>query len=486
MAYRYGDDRNQMILFPETIDQYVSDDHPVRAYDAFVDKLDFTQLGIQLDDRQVGNSSYDPRLMLKLLLYGYSYGVKSSRKLEREVHNNISFIWLMKNLKPDHKTIAEFRRTNKGALKNALKLCARLCIKLDLIQGNILFVDSTKIWADAGKSHQHQKKWYQKQLKKVDRTIEQILADCERIDQREAQQESLVKMPKELKDHQRLKASIESALAEFGHLSERTKDGKPREVNRVDPQSTQMKSPQGVHPCYAVQSVTDDKNGLIVHVDAVNDANDSAQLSSQIKGAEDNVGHECQIACADSGYSNIEEIEKVESEKRSVLVPSQQQASGKEPGPFDKSRFVYDRGQDCYYCPEGRRLPFRRFQDKEHKKRDYRIEKPALCKACRHFGVCTKSKSGRTVTRHVFEELKQKVEQRYKDPEMLQIYERRKSRAEHPFGYIKKALNFRQFSLRGRNGVQAEASILATCFNLTRMISLFGGVQQFMFKIATA
>ena len=154
MAYRYGDDRKQSILFPDTLDQYVSEDHPVRAYDAFVDSLDFAQLGIAYDDRRVGNSKYDPRAMLKLLLYGYSYGIKSSRKLETELHNNLSFIWLMKNLKPDHKTIAEFRRNNKPALNNALKLCARLCLKLGLIQGNVLFVDSTKIRANAGKAHQ--------------------------------------------------------------------------------------------------------------------------------------------------------------------------------------------------------------------------------------------------------------------------------------------------------------------------------------------
>ena len=137
MAYRYGDDRKQMILFPSSIDQYVSAEHPVRAYDAFVDSLDLAQLGIDFDDRKVGNSQYDPRLMLKLLLYGYSYGIKSSRKLERELHNNLSFIWLMKNLKPDHKTIAEFRRKNKSALKKTLKPCARLCLKLGLVQGRL-------------------------------------------------------------------------------------------------------------------------------------------------------------------------------------------------------------------------------------------------------------------------------------------------------------------------------------------------------------
>jgi len=485
MAYRYGDDRKQVMLFPESIDQYISSDHPVRAYDVFVDALDFSELDIALDERKVGNSAYDPRLMLKLLLYGYSYGIKSSRKLEREVHNNLSFIWLMKNLKPDHKTIAEFRRHNKAALKKAFKLCARLCLKLGLIQGNVLFVDSTKIWANAGKGHQHDKKWYQKQLGKVDRRIAKLLAECDQIDHDEAHQGSLVAMPKALRSEQHLKASIEAALAEFERQSECTKAGKQRQINRVDPESRQMKSPRGSHPSYAVQSVVDDQNGLIVHVDTVNEANDSGQLADQITGAEATLDHDCNVACADAGYANIDEIEKVESPKRTVLVPSQRQASEKPSKAFDKCRFVYDAQQDCYYCPAGQRLVFRRFQDKACRKRDYRIEAPGICRACVHFSECTKSEQGRTVVRHVLEALKEQVEARYEQPEMRAIYDRRKARVEHPFGYMKKVLDFRQFSLRGRNGAQAEASLLATCFNLRRMITLWGGVPAFMEKMAS-
>jgi hypothetical protein len=121
-------------------------------------------------------------------------------------------------------------------------------------------------------------------------------------------------------------------------------------------------------------------------------------------------------------------------------------------------------------------LIFRRFQDKGKRKRDYRIEKAAICKACRHFGACTKSKQGRTVVRHVLETLKEEVEQRY---------EQREARVKHPFGYIKKVLGFRQFSLRGQSGAGAEASLLATCFNLTRMISLTGGVAPLIDKLAS-
>jgi len=486
MAYRYGDDRDQMVLFPESLDQYVSAEHPVRAYDAFVDSLDFDQLGIALDDRKVGNSQYDPRLMLKLLLYGYSYGIASSRKLEREGHNNLSFIWLMKNLKPDHKTIAEFRRKNKTALKNALKLCARLCLKLGLIQGNVLFVDSTKVRANAGKKHQHTQKWYQQQLKIVDQRVSRLLTRCESIDAHEAQSESLVKMPKDLASQQQLKASIEAALAELANQSERTKDGSERKVNRVDPECRQMKSPAGSHPSYAVQTVVDDKNGLIVQTDAVSDANDSAQLADQVNAAESNLQHQSQIICADAGYNNIDHIEQVESKQRSVLVPSPQQASDKPIGDFDKSRFVYDPENDCYHCPQGHRLVFRRYQDKAGKKRDYRIEQPALCRVCCHFGKCTRSAAGRTIVRHVSELIRQRVAARYEQPQMRTIYERRKARVEHPFGYMKKVLGFTQFSLRGREGARAEASIVATCFNLTRMVTLLGGVQALVAKLSVA
>jgi len=159
MAYRYGN-RCQYGLFPQSIEDYVAPSDPVRAYDAFVEALDFNALGIEIDPNQVGNSEYDPKAMLKLFVYGYSYGTKTSRKLERETYHNLSFLWLMGGLKPDHKTIAEFRRNNKEALKKVLRQCARMCLKLDLIAGNVLFVDGTKIRANAARARTHDQAYY--------------------------------------------------------------------------------------------------------------------------------------------------------------------------------------------------------------------------------------------------------------------------------------------------------------------------------------
>jgi len=210
------------VIFPDRLDDYVGPDDPVRAYDAFVGTLDFAALGIGEDPRRTGNPQYDPRAMMKLLLYGYSYGIFSSRKLERAVHHNVSFMWLVGGLTPDHKTIAEFRRNNRAGLGLALAQCARLCLKLGLVEGNILFVDSTKIWANAGNGQQHKKSWYEEQLKHVETRIEGILRESEAADQQEAGKGSLVKMTKDLARQRNWKDTIQRALSEIGERGERT------------------------------------------------------------------------------------------------------------------------------------------------------------------------------------------------------------------------------------------------------------------------
>src|SRR3990170_2570590 len=212
MAYRYGD-RFQLGLFPPSIEDYVATSDPVRAYDAFVEALDFSALGIEIDPNQVGNSEYDPKAMLRLFVYGYSYGIKTSRKLEREIHHNLSFIWLMGSLKPDHKTIAEFRRNNKGALKNVLRQCARMCLKLDLIAGNVLFVDGSKIRANASRGQTHDQSYYEQLLSEVDGRIEQLVEECEKVDETEEGQSSWVEMEDELTQKKQLKGRVQEVLS---------------------------------------------------------------------------------------------------------------------------------------------------------------------------------------------------------------------------------------------------------------------------------
>jgi transposase len=315
MAYRYGT-RYQLGLFPQSIEDYVASNDPVRAYDAFVEALNFNDLGIQIDPNQVGNSEYDPKAVLKLFVYGYSYGIKSSRKLEREIYHNFSFIWLMGGLNPDHKTIAEFRRKNKEALKKVLKQCARMCLKLDLIAGNVLFVDGTKIRANAARAKTHDQTYYEQHLSEIDGRIEQLVEECEKIDQIEEDQKSWVEMDHELTQKKQLKERIQEALKTL-------KETGQTQINLTDPDCAIMHSIQGSHASYNVQSVVDDKHGLIVHAEAVRETSDVNQFAQQIDQAQGVLGKSCEVACADAGYADTEELQKIAEKGIQVVVPSQ-------------------------------------------------------------------------------------------------------------------------------------------------------------------
>ena len=465
MAYRYGD-RKQKTFFPQSIDEYIPQDAPVRAYDVFVDSLDFTELGIEIEPHKVGCPQYAPKIMLKLLLYGYSYGVRSSRKLEREAHYNLSFIWLTGGLKPDHKTIAEFRRKNKSALKKVLKQCARICIDLGLIEGNTLFVDGSKVRANASIKNSWTKQKCLNHLKKIDERIAEILSECESVDQAECDNSSMVHMKKDLSDNETLKAKVLEVLNEL-----KAKDKKS--TNTTDTDCRRMHGRQGSHAGYNVQSVVDEKQGLIVNSDVVNENNDLHQFANQIEQANETLDKKCQTACADAGYADVNELEKVDSQGVKVIVPSAKQAKKVErSNPFDKSHFEYDEVNDCYICPEGKVLGYSHTEVKKRKK-TYRAG-VSVCRKCKFLKECTTNSRGRTITRLFHEELKEKLEAQYEESESQKTYALRKQKAELPFGHIKHNLKVSGFLLRGLEGVKAEASILSSCFNIARMITIVG------------
>ncbi len=465
MAYRYGN-RNQLSLFPPCVEDYVPKDAAVRAYDAMVEALDFKELGIDIADDNVGNPQYDPKAMLKLHVYGTAYGIRSSRKLEREAHYNISFIWLMKQLKPDHKTIAEFRRKNKKALKNVLRQCARICIQLGLIEGNTLFADGSKIRANASIKNKWTKERCEEALKKADARIEQILKECEETDRMEEDQPSHIKMRKELSDQVALTSKVHGILKEL-------KDERKKQYNTTDPECAVMNSQKGTYSGYNAQIVVDEKHGLIISSDAVSDNNDLQQFAGQIEQANETLGSPCQTACADSGYATTDELAKIDKKEIKVVVPSQRQASEKAPGRLTKEHFQFDEKNNHYICPEGHTLAFHCSNNKSmfH---EYKISDPQLCLKCRQFGKCTKNKQGRHIRRLWNEAMRCKLEEEYLKPESQAIYKLRQQKVELPFGHIKRNLKFDSFLLRGRDGVKAEMSLAATCFNMARMITILG------------
>ncbi|MCK5907141.1 MAG: IS1182 family transposase [Flavobacteriales bacterium] len=471
MAYRYGD-RKQITLLPDSVDQYILSDDPVRVYDTFIDCLDIEELGLKLNDNALGCSSYDPISMLKILVYAYSYGWRGSRKIERALHHNLSFIWLAGGLKPDFKTISNFRKNNLSVLKNVLVQSARLAMKLNLIHGNTLFTDGSKFRANAGNRETKSLEKWSRYEKHVSQRIDQLLEESKSIDKKEI--ESLVSIDKELKSELKLKAKITGLLKEF--------KGEER-VNGTDPECKIMKGRQGSHAGYNVQSTTDESHGLIVALEGTDSGNDLNALSKQVEIAEKNLEKECSTICADAGYSSIEDLVPLVGKGKTVVVPSQKQAQkvSKEES-FSKDKFIYISDKDIYLCPEGKELCRASSKD-VLKVIDYKIKNKEECKTCQHFGTCTSAKYGRTLRRSVHEEVREEIAKIYESDLGQEVYSKRKMRAELQFGHFKRNLGAGAFLLRGIKAINAELGILGACFNLSRMITLTGGVRPLINKL---
>lgn len=346
-----------------------------------------------------------------------------------------------------------------------LKQCAHMCLRLNLIAGNTLFVDGTKIRANAGWKQQWTKERARKVLAKIDERITSLLTECETTDTQEAGSESFIKTAKELNDQTALKTKVEQVLAEL-----KTDDDS---LNTTDPECKPMHSNKGTFPSYNAQHVVDARHGLIVHADVVQDATDVYQFARQIEQANQTLKKSCVTACADAGYANTEEENKIDAQQIQVVVPTNIQAREQAEGPFAKSKFTYDAEYNEYHCPAGHPLTYVGYDSTKHQ-HDYRIHAKETCLTCPHFGECTNSRHGRRIKRHALEEIKIKLEAQYANPEGQAIYKLRKQNAEHPFGHLRRNLGVQSFLLRGVDGVKAEMSILATCFNLARMITLIG------------
>jgi hypothetical protein len=378
----------------------------------------------------------------------------------------------MGGLKPDYSTIARFRDKNKEGIKKALKQCVHICMKLDLIEGNILFIDGSKFRANASIEKSYTKEQAAKRIKKIEQEIDEIVESSIAVDKEEADQESLVKLKGCIDKKEKLIERMRDVLAQL------EKEPSHRSVNTTDPDAVKAKFRQGSHAAYNVQSTVDGKHGLIVNVDAVSQHDDSNQLSGQIKQAEEVLEIKPKHVVADSRYSSVKDVKGIDFDIN-VIVPSMKQAQedkGLHPiKAFDKKGFEYRAERDEYECPGGEILRFKNLTPSGD--RTYQ-GKGSVCVKCRNFGSgdnrCTNCRTGRRVTRLADEVFKEYLEGNYKKTENQARYKLRKEKVEHPFGHMKRNLGIGQFLTRGRDKVNAEASLMGICFNMARMISLMG------------
>jgi transposase len=466
MSHISGFERSQILLLPEAVDDYVDADNPVRFIDVFVDELDLSAAGfVRVAAKATGRPGYSPADLLKLYIYGYLNRVRSSRRLEMESHRNIEVIWLLRSLKPDFKTIADFRRDNRAAFRSVYREFALLCRRLDLYGRELLAVDGTRIEAVNNKDRNFTRNSLQDFIRAADERLDDYLRRLDEGDVEEggtgggARTKNLAEKIEALRQK---RGRYGAMLADLERTGE-------NQISLTDPDSRAMAAYTKVGVGYNIQIAVDAKNKMIVEQAVTNQVVDMGLLTQTAEPARAILDVENIDVVADRGYFKIEDIEACEKAGLTPYVPKPQRGSAVRKGFFRKDEFRYDPDQDVYICPAGETLsPNHEGKSRDLKKIDY--SNPAACPACPLRSRCTTNL--RRVSRLENEAVLDRMAARLKArPEIL---DRRRQLVEHPFGSIKQWMNQGTFLMKGLDNVRAEFSLTAVVYNLRRALNILG------------
>jgi len=466
MTHISGHDRSQTLLLPEAIDDYVGPDNPVRFIDAFVDGLDLAAASFSgVEPKATDRPGYAPADLLKLYIYGYLNRVRSSRRLEAETHRNIEVIWLLRHLKPDFKTIADFRRDNRNAFRHVFRQFVLLCRQLDLFGRELLAVDGTRIKAVNNKDRNFTRASLTQFIKAADAQIEDYLY---RLDKGDASESgtggSRVKnLAEKIAAMRERRARHKDMLAELDRTGE-------NQISLTDPDSRAMAAHTHVAVGYNVQVAVDAKHKLIVEQQVTNQVVDMGLLAQTTEPAKELLGVERIAVVADRGYFKIEDIEACEKAGIDPYVPRPQRGPSVRAGLFRKDEFSYDPTSDSFLCPAGQHLhPYSFSLMRGLKKINYCNRQ--ACRDCTIRLQCT-NKQFRYVSRleneAVLDRMQARIAQR---PDIL---DQRREIVEHPFGTIKQWMNQGAFLMRGLEKVRGEFSLTALVYNLRRVLNIIG------------
>lgn len=464
MTHLAGHDRSQILLLPESLDDYVGPDNPVRFIEAFVDGLDLAAAGFaRVDAKRTGRPGYAPADLLKLYIYGYLNRVRSSRRLEAETHRNIEVIWLLRHLKPDFKTIADFRRDNRHAFRPVFRQFVLLCRQLDLFGRELLAVDGTRIKAVNNKDRNFTRASLATFIKLADTRLDDYF---QRLDTSDAAEQaaggSRVKdLAGKIAAIRERRTRCQAMLAELDRTGE-------DQISLTDPDSRAMAAHTHVAVGYNIQIAVDSKHKLIVEQQVTNQVVDMGLLTPTAEPAKEVLGVEQIAVVADRGYFKIEDIEACEKAGMQPYVPRPQRGSSVKAGLYRKDEFQYDPESDTLLCPAGQRLqPYSSSLLRGIKKTNY-VNKHA-CRDCPIRLRCTKN-SFRSVSRLENEAVLDRMQARLvRHPEVLN---QRRETVEHPFGTIKQWMNQGAFLMRGLEKVRGEFSLTALAYNLRRVLNI--------------
>jgi len=470
MAYVMGIARNQTMLLPAAVEDYISPENPVRAIDAFVDSLDLKQMGFRLREKgDVGRDGYHPGTLLKLYLWGYFSRTRSSRRLEEACEVNLNAIWLTGDLHPDHSTISDFRKNHASLLKQIFKQFNLLCMELELFSKELVAIDGTFIKAVNSKARSFTKTKLTKLMESIDKAVAKYLLELESADKKEQQatlNERVQKLPAKIEKMNKRRGELEELLKQC-------EESKTGQINLTDPESRQLRKNGQATVGYNVQTAVDDKHHMIASCEVTQEANDLHlldQMAQQAK-ADLNLQEDADLTVlADKGYGCPVEFAACQEHQTQACVPMQKTPEAGDGSILEKD-FSYQAQSDSYRCPEGKTLP-RKADDMGDNGTGYRVYYEAKqCRNCPVLNRCTKG-NYRKFRVNIHKAAMDAVQGRLKANPKL--YAKRSALVEHPFGTIKDWNGGKDLLCRGLELAETETRLSFWAYNFKRALKVLG------------
>ncbi len=485
-------DNQHPLLLPPCVGDFIPEGDLARVVDEVVEQLDFSSLYRKVPD--VGNPPYHPKMMTKILFYGYATGHRSSRKIYKNLFTDVAFIFLAGMQRPDFRTISDFRKNNLEELTEIFAQIVQVCYRLGMVKIGTVSLDSKVFKANASPAKSHTDEQLVKEHEKILEHIKEHLTKANQIDEHEDLLYGPEKQGDELPDNISTKEKrlrkLEEIRARLEQARKRLKEQGTNKINLTDGDARIQKDKGRKYPGYRGQIVVDEEEQVIVAHDVTNEQSDTNQLVPMadktidtVKELKDNkdAAHEQDEEkiklLADSGYSSLANLGKLqEREEIDPYIPDQiHQArehghKTREDAPFHKNKFVFQPQTNRFICPTGKELKFSRFvEDRGGETAAVYKCKCSDCQNCPHFGVCTTSKRGRTIKIYEHEHLLNEMREKLSSPHGKMIYRRRKCTVEPVFGNLAQNMGFREFLLRGQGKVRGEFSLMCIAHNLLKI-----------------
>lgn len=469
--------QKQTWLIPPNIEDEIPAGDICRVIDEVVDAVSLKSIERKFNEE--GNTAYHPRMMLKVLLYGYAKGIYSSRKIAQELESNIFFWYLSGKQKPNFRTICLFRARHAEELKEVFREMIRLCLNLGIVKILTATIDGTKIRANASQEKIRSREWIEARIKEENKAIDEALEKARLTDENEDREYGADKrgdeLPEELRDPVKRREKLRQLKEEMA------KDDKTM-INETDHDARLMKSSGGFLLGYNCQAVVDTESQLILAANVCTEGHDQHQLKENIEEIKEAYGDKPRVLLADAGYSCGANINYLKAEDIYGLIPHKSTSSIKaeldgnlpEDQRFKKDQFKYDSDRDVYVCPEEKELK------KGMKSPEVFIRKSGEivgavryqchdCQNCASRMICCRGKGARSIRRYSDEVLRQEMADRLKSKAGYELYRQRFKVAEPVFGNIKHNMGFKRFNLRGLFRAKGEFFLVTMVHNLKKI-----------------